>query len=100
MGVLKMKKRIISVLSLAALIITVYTALVARLVKALTDDSGIVSDLMAVCFLLFHFLMYKNEFTGNVHLLWAHDVTCLFHYTFCSLRNNQGGAESHREAGH
>jgi hypothetical protein len=69
----------------AALFITVYTALASRLIKALTQDSGIVSDLMAVCFLLFHFLMYKNEFTGNVHLLWAHDVTCLFHYTFSSL---------------
>ena len=71
---------------MASLFVTVYVICVSKLMYSVASKaSRVIADVMAVCFLMLHFLMYKNEFTGNVHLLWATDVTCLFHYTFSAL---------------
>lgn len=69
----------------AALFVTVYVWGVSKVVAAAGKVSAIIADIIAVCFLMLHFLMYKNEWLENVHLLWATDVTCLFHYTISAL---------------
>lgn len=70
-----------------AVLITTYVLWVSSVVKATGKLSNAVADMVAICFLMFHFLIYKNEWLSNTHLLWAHDVTCLFHYTFSALLN-------------
>jgi hypothetical protein len=69
----------------SALFVTVYVLAVSVLVKAFSKASFFVSDMLSFCFLMLHFLMYKDQWSQNVHLLWSHDVTCLFHYTFSTL---------------
>ncbi len=71
--------------AVTALFITVYVIGISTLIKAFGRVSVYVSDMLAFCFLMLHFLMYKDEWSQNVHLLWAHDVTCLFHYTLTTV---------------
>ena len=70
-----------------AAFITLYVYLVARLVESVSGCSAVSADMIATCFLMFHFLMYKNGWTENLHLFWSTDVTCFFHYTLTAVFN-------------
>ncbi len=74
--------------AVGAAFITAYVLLVAKVCQRISIDiSPVMPCIVAVCFLMFHFLFYKNNWTANENLFWTCNVTCLFHYTITALIN-------------
>lgn len=71
-----------------ALFISIYCRVFVSLTRTIMDDKeSIIPDLLAVCFLAFHFLIYKNDWFSNTHLFWSGDVTCFIHYVLTGVFN-------------
>ena len=71
-----------------ALFISIYCTVFVSLIRTIMDDKeSIIPDLLAVCFLSFHFLIYKNDWFSNTHLFWSGDVTCFIHYVLTGVFN-------------
>ena len=42
---------------------------------------------IAVIFLIFHFMAFRTENSGNTYLFWSKDATCFFYYNIPILMN-------------
>lgn len=77
----------LSIAVIVATFVTTYIILVKEaLVKKFELSEGVASGI-AFLFLLFHFLIFKNENGNNYYLLSTVDVDCLFHYILSFLLN-------------
>ncbi len=47
------------------------------------DELGSIA--LATLFLIFHFLIFRSEDSGNQHLFYSHDLTCYYNYTIPNL---------------
>ena len=71
-----------------ALVITMYSRLFVLLFRTVVGEKDdIKSNLIAICFLSFHFLIFKNNWSSNEHLFRSPDVTCFFHYVISGVLN-------------
>ena len=69
-----------------ALFITIYTRVFATLIRTIIGEKNdIKTNLISVCFLAFHFLIFKNNWFSNEHLFWSSDVTCFIHYVISGV---------------
>ncbi len=68
-----------------ALFITIYIILVSRLIRKVCGISWKSTYAVSTIFLMLHYLMYKNEWTGNVHLLWSQNVVNYFQYLLMAI---------------
>lgn len=62
-------------------LITAYTLFLSGLLRSLSKCSRMTANLVSLCFLMLHFLMYKNNWTNNIHLLWSKSPANFFMYT-------------------
>ena len=69
-----------------SLFIIAFVFLLERFLKQIINDD-LVSKGISFLVLIFHFLIYKNDWMQNHHLFYAQDVTCVFHYTLSALLN-------------
>ena len=58
-----------------------------KLCKVCFRCSSKIAISSAALFYLFHFLAFRNQETGNIYLLNAHNVTCYFYYIIPALLN-------------
>ena len=65
--------------------ISLYVYAFLRLIRRHFGLSRPVSMLLALLFLLLHFLIFRSRETGNEHLLSTRDVCCCFFYTIPAL---------------
>ena len=67
--------------------ITWYIAEVIRFLqrKFRTGLTGLLST--AVIFVIFHFMVFRTENSGNTYLFWSKDATCFFYYNIPILMN-------------
>lgn len=71
-----------------ALFITMYVRVMVLLVKKMLGESEkIKANFLGICFLAFHFLIFKNDWYNNTHLFWSEDVTCFMHYVITAVVN-------------
>ena len=67
--------------------ITFYVWAFARLLRRRLGAGRGVSLLLALIFLLLHFLIFRSGDSGNIHLFYTVDVVCIFFYTIPALLN-------------
>lgn len=70
-----------------SLFITLYTWCFMRLLERRVGLERVWSAAAAVLFLIFHFLLFRTEDSGNSYMLRACNVTCYFYYTIPALLN-------------
>ncbi len=70
-----------------ALMITLYVLAAAYAVRKRFGTGDGVLAILSALFLLGHFLPFLVSDTGNKHLFYAYDVTCIFYYILSALLN-------------
>lgn len=68
-----------------ALFITTYIVLFYRMLLKRASLSGPISFLLSILFLLFHFLFFRNQESGNEHLFYSFDLCCHYNYTIPNI---------------
>lgn len=63
-----------------------FMILLEQLLNSLINDA-LLSKELSFLVIIFSFLIFKNDWTQNMHLFYAQDPTCVFHYTIPALLN-------------
>ena len=66
--------------------ILVYVMLLERVIRRVNNKEWS-SRAITLIFLFLHFLIFKNDWTGNEHLFYAQDPNCVFNYILPALLN-------------
>lgn len=81
------KAQIVSLALVFSLCIVAYVYCFYRLVRKQLRLEHSWAMLLSLAFLLLHFLIFRSQSSGNVHLFYETDVVCVFYYTIPAMLN-------------
>ena len=70
-----------------AFFITVYVMLFRSFIREKAKISSAAAYLLTMLFLLFHFSIFRRQYSGNQHLFWTFNVTGYYYYVIPNLIN-------------
>ena len=81
------KAQVISLGLAFSLCIAAYVYSFYRLLRRRLSLGRFAGMLLSLLFLLLHFLLFRSQASGNIHLFYETDVVCVFYYTIPAMLN-------------